>query len=111
LQYPKEQYRFTTNDMCEAIENFEELENLGQGFSSTDTLEEIDIGDEITLRLTFVNKNMSLENKDAIIKSLKEYVDCFVWNYHEMLELCRELVEHRLPMVSGLISSLLEGLI
>jgi hypothetical protein len=31
----------------------------------------------MTTRPTFVNKNMSLKNKDAIIKLLKEYVDCF----------------------------------
>jgi hypothetical protein len=71
-------------DMCETIEDFEEVEKLGQGFSSADPLEEIDIGDEITLRATFVNKNMSLKHTDAIIKLLKEYVDCFTWNYHEM---------------------------
>jgi hypothetical protein len=59
--------------MCEAIEDFEEVEMLGQGFSSTDLLEEIDIGDEITLRLTFVNKNISLEHKNTIIKLLKVY--------------------------------------
>jgi hypothetical protein len=40
-------------------------------------LEEIDIGDGITPRLTFVKKNMALEHKDAMIKLLKEYVDCF----------------------------------
>jgi hypothetical protein len=78
------QYRSTTNDMCEAIEDFDEVEKLGQGFSSADPLEVIDIGDGITLRLTFVNKNMSLEHKDAIIKFLRGYVDCFTWNYHEM---------------------------
>jgi hypothetical protein len=71
-------------DMCETIEDFEEVEKLGQGFSSADPLEEIDIGDGITLRATFVNKNMSLKHTDAIIKLLKEYVDCFTWNYHEM---------------------------
>jgi hypothetical protein len=49
-----------------------------------DPLEEIDTGDGITHRLTFVNKNMSLEHMDAIIKLLKDYVDCFAWNYHEM---------------------------
>jgi hypothetical protein len=65
------------NGMCEAIEDFEEVEKLGQGFSSTDPLEEIDIGDEITPRPTFVNKNMSLDHKDAIIKLLKGHVDCF----------------------------------
>jgi hypothetical protein len=31
-----EQYRSTTNDMCEAIENFDEVEKLGQGFSLAD---------------------------------------------------------------------------
>jgi hypothetical protein len=58
--------------MCEAIEDYEEVEKLGQGFSSANTLEEIDIGDGITPRPTFVNKNMSLEHKDAIIKLLKD---------------------------------------
>jgi hypothetical protein len=72
-----EQYRSTTNDMCEAIKDFDEIEKLGQGFSSADPLEEIDIRNGITPRPTFVNKNMSLEHKDAIIKLLKDYVDCF----------------------------------
>jgi hypothetical protein len=65
------------NDMYEAIKDFDEVEKLGQGFSSTDPLEEIDIGDGITPRPIFVNKNMSLEHNDAIIKLLKDYVDCF----------------------------------
>jgi hypothetical protein len=47
--------------MCEAIEDFDEVEKLGQGFSLADPLEEIDIGDGITPRPTFVNNNMSLE--------------------------------------------------
>jgi hypothetical protein len=54
-----------------------------------DPLEEIDIGDGITARPTFVNKNMSLEHKDAIIKLLRNYIDCFTWNYHEMPGLSR----------------------
>jgi hypothetical protein len=87
--------------MSEAIEDFDEVEKLGQGFPSADPLEEIDIGDGITCRLTFVNKNMSLEHMDAIIKLLKDYVYCFAWNYHEMSRLSRELVEHRLPIKYG----------
>jgi hypothetical protein len=75
------------NDMCEAIEDFDELAKLGQCFSSADLLEKIDIGDGITPRLTFVNKNMSLEHKDSIIKLLRDYVDCFIWNYREMPDL------------------------
>jgi hypothetical protein len=72
-----EQYQSTMNDMCEVIEDFNEVEKLGQGFSSADPLEEIDIGDGTTPRPTFVNKNMSLEHKGAIINLLKDYVDCF----------------------------------
>jgi hypothetical protein len=84
LWHHTEQYQSTTNDMCEATEDFDEVEKLGQGFSLVDPLEEIDIGDEITPRSTFVNKNMSLEHKEAIIKLLRDYVDCFIWIYPEM---------------------------
>jgi hypothetical protein len=79
--------------MCEAIEDFDEVEKLGQGFSLADPLEEIDIGDGITPRPSLVNKNMSLEHNDAIIKLLGDYVNYFAWNYREMLGLSRELVE------------------
>jgi hypothetical protein len=71
------QYRSAMNDMCEGIEDFDEVEKLGQGFSSADPLEEIDIGDGLTPRPTFVNKNMSLEQKDAVIKLFRDYADCF----------------------------------
>jgi hypothetical protein len=58
------------NIMCEAMEDFNEVEKLGQGFSSADPLEEIDIGDGITPRPTFINKNMSVEHMCAIINFL-----------------------------------------
>jgi hypothetical protein len=80
LWHCTKQYRSITNDMCETIVDSDEVE----GFSSADPLEEIDIGDEITPRLTFVNKNISLEHKDVIIKLLRNYIDCFARNYHEM---------------------------
>jgi hypothetical protein len=32
---------------------------------------------------------------------LKDYVDCFTLNYHEMPGLSQNLVEHRLPIKSG----------
>jgi hypothetical protein len=63
--------------MCKAIEDFEEVVKLGQGFSLANPLEEIDIGDGILPRPTFVNENMSLEHKDATMKLLKVYVDFF----------------------------------
>jgi hypothetical protein len=43
LRHHTEQYQSTMNDMCETIEDFDEVEKLGQGFSSTNPLEEIDI--------------------------------------------------------------------
>jgi hypothetical protein len=61
----------------------------------------MDIGDRITPRPTFVNNYMSLEYKDAIIKLLIGYIDCFTWNYLEMPDLSRELVEHWLPIKTG----------
>jgi hypothetical protein len=100
LRHRTEQYCSATNDVCKATDDFNEVEKLEQGFSLADPLEEIDIGDGITPRPTFVNKNMSLEHKEAIIKLLKEYVDCFAWNYREMPRLTRKLVEHRLPIKS-----------
>jgi hypothetical protein len=87
--------------MCEDINDFKEVEKLGHGFSSSDPLEEIDIEDGVTLRLTFVNKNMYIEHKDDVIKFLKEYVDWFTWNYHEMFGLSWELLEYRLLIKSG----------
>jgi hypothetical protein len=101
LWHLTEQYRSITNDMCEAIEDFDEVEKLGHSFSLADPLEEIDIGDGTTPRPTFVNKNMSLEHKYSIIKLLRNYIDCFAWNYREMSGLSRELVEHRLPIKTG----------
>jgi hypothetical protein len=77
LRHRMEQYWSIRNDMCEAIEDFVEVEKLRQGFLLADPLEEIDIVDGVTPRPTFVNKNMSLEHKDAIIKLLINYIDCF----------------------------------
>ena len=54
LRHCTEQYRSRTTDTCEIIENFEEVEKLGQGFTLANPLEEVDIGDEICLMHTSV---------------------------------------------------------
>jgi len=84
--------------MCETIKESEDMDKLGQGFTSADSLEKVDLGDGTIPRLTFVNKNLSVEFKADLIKLLKEYIDCFAWEYSEMLGLSRDLVEHRLPI-------------
>ena len=59
LQQCIEHYRDKANDMCEAIENLDDLDKLSQGFMSADPLEKVDIGDGSIPRLTFVNANLS----------------------------------------------------
>jgi hypothetical protein len=83
------------------IEEFRDLDKLGQGFTSADPLEEIDIGDGKTPRPTFVNKTLETDPRNEMIGLLKEYSDCFAWNYTEMLGLSREIIKHRLPIKSG----------
>jgi hypothetical protein len=95
------EYRSNENDMYESIEELDEMNKLGQGFTSADPLEEVDIGDGSVPRPTFVNKDLKANYKDELIGLLKEYVDCFAWEYHEMSGLSRELVEHRLPIKAG----------
>jgi hypothetical protein len=56
LQKHVEHYQANKNDMCEAIDEMEDLDKLGQGFTSIDLLKEIDIGDGVTTRPTFVKK-------------------------------------------------------
>jgi hypothetical protein len=77
LQKRVEHYRANRNDMCEAIEETEDLDKLGPGFMSADPLEEINIGDDVTPRPTFVNKILSADYKNNLVKLLREYVDCF----------------------------------
>ena len=96
-----DEYRAEKTDACEAIDDFDELNKLGQGFTSADPLEEVDIGDGTTPRPTFINKNLDADYKVKLIALLKEYVDCFAWDYTEMPGLSRDLVEHRLPIKRG----------
>ena len=87
--------------MCETIEDFGDFDKLGQGFTSADPLEKVDIGDGSISKPTFVNANLSDDCKADLIKLLKEYVDCFAWSYSEMPSLSRDLVEHQLPIKPG----------
>ena len=78
------------------------MDKLCQGFTSADPLEKVDLGDGTIPMPTFVNKNLSTEFKPYLIKLLKEYIDCFAWEYSEMPGLSRDHVEHCLPIKAGL---------
>ena len=45
LQKRLVEYRSNENDMYESIEELDDMDKLGQGFTSADPLEEIDRGD------------------------------------------------------------------
>ena len=73
LQQRIERYRACTKDMCETIKESEDMDKLGQGFTSADPLENVDLGDGTIPRLTFVNKNLSVEYKaDLVIKRIHQ---------------------------------------
>jgi hypothetical protein len=60
-----------------AIEDFDDMDKLGLGFTSTDPLEQVEIGDASRPRPAFVNKNLFPTYRSELIKLLKEYPDCF----------------------------------
>jgi hypothetical protein len=74
---------------------------LGRGFMSADKLQEIDIEDGDNTRPSFISANLNPSFREELIKLLKEYKDCFAWDYSEMPGLDRSIVEHRLPIKSG----------
>jgi hypothetical protein len=76
-------------------------EKLGYGFTSADELEEVDIGPGDKPRPTFISKKLSLCLREPMIALLKEYADCFAWDYTEMPRLDRSIVEHWLPLKKG----------
>jgi hypothetical protein len=74
---------------------------LGYGFTSADELEEIDIGPGDKSWPTFISKKLDPSLQEPMIALLKEYSDCFAWDYTEMPGLDRSIAEHRLPLKKG----------
>jgi len=57
---------------------------MGKGFMSADELEAVDIGDGDKPRPTYVSAKLDPEYKQGLVSLLKEYKDCFAWEYYEM---------------------------
>ena len=74
---------------------------LGQGFTSADKLEEINVGDESKSRPMYISANLDPGYKSKLVELLKEFKDCFAWDYTEMPGLDRSIVEHKLPIKPG----------
>jgi hypothetical protein len=67
---------------------------LGYRFTSADELEEIDIGPGDKPRPTFISKKLDPSLREPVIALLKEYSDCFAWDYTKMPGLDRSIIEH-----------------
>ena len=57
---------------------------LRHGFTSADELEDVDIGPGDRPRPTYVSAKLDLKYKQELIDLLKEFKDCFAWEYYEM---------------------------
>jgi hypothetical protein len=51
------------NDIGELVEDFDEVGKLGNGFTSIDELEKIDIGGKDSIRPTYVNAALVIGQK------------------------------------------------
>lgn len=63
-----------------------------------DPLEEIGMGDAANKIPTYISTNLSPELRVEVIQLLKEYKDCFSWDYDKIHGLSKELVELKLPI-------------
>jgi hypothetical protein len=68
---------------------------------SVDELEQIDLGDGSKPWPTYISAKLDSEYKQELIQLLKEYKDCFAWEYYEMPGLDHSIVEHHLPIKLG----------
>src|SRR4051812_32350776 len=66
-----------------------------------DPLEEIDLRDGATKRVTYINAKLDPKMKNRLVELLNKNKDCFAWDYDEMPGLKRDLVELKLPIKVG----------
>jgi len=66
------------------MDRFADDGQLGQGFTSADDLVEVDIGSGDKRRPTFISAKLNSGCKQQLTDLLKEYKDCFDWDYIEM---------------------------
>jgi len=58
------------------MDRFADDGKLGQGFTSADDLEDVDIGSGDKPRPTFISAKLDSECKNQLTNLLKEYKDC-----------------------------------
>lgn len=82
-----------TRDMDDEVMRINKPRNA----QAQDPSVKVNIGDIGEDRPTFIRQMLSQEVSTTLIALLKEYKDCFDWEYEHMPGLDKNLVEHRLP--------------
>lgn len=59
-----------------------------------DDLKEVNLGSTEDPRITYVSVKLEVPNFEKITTVLMQYKDCFAWDYSEIPELDRKLVDH-----------------
>lgn len=66
-----------------------------------DPLEEVDLGEGAIKRTTYIGANIHPQLKIEVVQLLREFKDCFAWDYDEMPGLSKELVKLKLSIKPG----------
>jgi hypothetical protein len=67
------EYHSSKDDAMGMVEDLDDLGKLGQGFSSMNDLEKVDIGDRVVPRPTYVSARLNTCQGQEIIELLKAY--------------------------------------
>ena len=87
LQRCTKKYRSGVKDICESVEDLDNLGKLGQGFASIDELHELDIGDGNIAKPTYLSSKLTSTQKAEVCELFKEFVDCFAWEYLSLIHI------------------------
>lgn len=59
------------------------------------------MGERAVKRPMYISAKIEPIMKEKVVELLKEFKDCFAWDYNEMLGLSQDMVELKLPIWPG----------
>jgi hypothetical protein len=77
LGWKTEELHSAKNGIRDVVEDFDDMGRLGSGFLTSDKLEEVDIGSGSIRRPSFVNINLTRDQKRKMLVVLREFIECF----------------------------------
>lgn len=90
-----------TQDELKHEERVLPIKKKSLSFEAQDSLKEINLGTNDRPRTTKASGLLVEKDKNHIVKIITKYNDFFAWDYHEMLGLSRDLVEHEFSIREG----------